>query len=174
MESNPQIHPLSLGNVNRVHNLIRILAKRLLKSHKSPMPDEEISKIVDYLTEKLYSHQYFIGRKEAKQDLGIETVVSADDQISDLMTQLYEEYKKEMQFEKPWNPQTELGANQSQNRVDYKIAVVESFQLSNFYQLSLEFKRAQTQGTQQTPTGPIQVPQEQIVWRPVEQGWKEV
>lgn len=172
IESNPQIHPLALGNVNRVHNLIRILAKRLLKSHKNPMPDKEIDKIVDYLTEKLYSHQYFIGRKEAKQDLGINTVVNADKQLSNLMTQLYEEYKKEMQFDKPWNPQIEIGANQSQNKVDYKIAFVESSLISNFYQLSLEFKRSQTQRAQQTPSGPIQVPQEQIVWRPIEQGWK--
>jgi len=37
VESSPQIHPLSLGNVNRTHNLIRRLAERLLKSHKSPI-----------------------------------------------------------------------------------------------------------------------------------------
>src|SRR3989339_1785641 len=71
VESNPQIHPLSLGNINRTHNLIRILAKRLLKSHNTPMSDEVIGKIVDDLTEKLYSHQYYIGRKEAKNDLKI-------------------------------------------------------------------------------------------------------
>jgi hypothetical protein len=28
IESNPQIHPLALGNVNRTHNLIRVLARR--------------------------------------------------------------------------------------------------------------------------------------------------
>ena len=69
VESNPQIHPLALGNVNRTHNLIRQLAERLLKSHKEKLREEEIKKIVDYFTEKLYSHQYFIGRKEAKEDL---------------------------------------------------------------------------------------------------------
>src|SRR3989339_256953 len=47
MESNPQIHPLALGNVNRTHNLIRLLAKRLLKSHKEPMKEEQIEKIVE-------------------------------------------------------------------------------------------------------------------------------
>ena len=72
VDSNPSIHPLALGNVNRTHNLIRILAKRLLKSHKAPMKEDEIEKIVEFLTEKLYSHQYFIGRKEAKDDLGNE------------------------------------------------------------------------------------------------------
>ena len=48
VESNPQIHPLALGNVSRIHNLIRILAKQLLKSHKETMSEEELSKIVDY------------------------------------------------------------------------------------------------------------------------------
>ena len=52
VEANPQIHPLALGNVNRTHNLIRMLAKRLLKSHKTPMKEDEIDKIVDYFTEK--------------------------------------------------------------------------------------------------------------------------
>src|SRR3989344_2354078 len=50
VESNPQIHPLALGNVNRIHNLIRVLAKRLLKSHKSPMKEEEINRVVDDFT----------------------------------------------------------------------------------------------------------------------------
>jgi len=172
VESNPQVHPLALGNVNRVHNLIRILAKRLLKSHKNPLEDQEINKIVDYLTEKLYSHQYYIGRKEAKHDLGIQTVVEADKQLSGLMTQLFEEYKNQMQFDKIWNPQIEIGENQSQNKKDYKIAVVESPQFSNFYELSLDFKRAQIQKTQQTPVGQIQIPQEQIVWKMIAQGWK--
>ena len=42
IESNPQIHPLALGNVNRIHNLIRMLAMRLLKSRKSAMSEEDI------------------------------------------------------------------------------------------------------------------------------------
>src|SRR3990167_1168159 len=100
VESNPQIHPLALGNVNRIHNLIRILAKRLLKSHKWPMKEDETDKIVDYFTEKLYSHQYFVGRKEAKEDLGVKSVVFADQNLSNVMTELYEEYKKEMELGK--------------------------------------------------------------------------
>jgi len=118
VESNPQIHPLALGNVNRIHNLIRILAKRLLKSHKTPMKEEEIEKIVDYFTEKLYSHQYFIGRREAKEDLGLKTVVYADENLAKVMTELYEEYAKEMGLGKIWNPENELGINVSQTRKD--------------------------------------------------------
>lgn len=172
VESNPQIHPLALGNVNRIHNLIRILAKRLLKSHKAPMKDNDIEKIVDYFTEKLYSHQYFIGRKEAKEDLGLKTVTDANDTLSKAMTGLYEEYKKELDFSKTWNPENEIGINAMQNKKDYKIAYIESWQLSNYYDISVEYKKQQVNMVQQTPQGPIQIPQEQVGFKIIGQGWK--
>jgi len=176
VESNPHIHPLALGNVNRIHNLIRILAKRLLKSHKTPMKEDEVDKIVDYFTEKLYSHQYFIGRKEAKEDLGLKTVQYADNALSKVlsktMTDLCEEYNKDLDFGKMWNPENELGANAMQNRKDYKIAHIESRQLSNYYDISVEYKKQQVNIVQQTPQGPIQIPQEQVGWRVIAQGWK--
>ncbi|MBI2623492.1 MAG: hypothetical protein HYW65_02860 [Candidatus Liptonbacteria bacterium] len=172
VESNPQIHPLALGNVNRIHNLIRILAKRLLKSHKTPMKDDEVEKIVDYFTEKLYSHQYFIGRKEAKEDLGLKSVAYADNSLAKAMTELFEEYRKDMDLETLWNPENELGVNAMQNRKQYKIAFIESAQESRHFELSIEYRKQQVNMVQQTPQGPIQVPQEQVGWRIMEQGWR--
>ena len=172
VESNPQIHPLALGNVNRTHNLIRILAKRLLKSHKAPMKEEEIEKIVNYFTEKLYSHQYLIGRKEAKEDLGLNTVQYADSTLSKAMTDLYEEYKNEMNLGVLWNPENELGLNAMQNKKDYKIAFIESSQLSSYFELSVDYRKQQVNMVQQTPQGPIQIPQEQVGFRIVGQGWR--
>src|SRR3990167_4998897 len=172
IEASPQIHPLALGNINRIHNLIRILAKRLLKSHKSPMKEDDINKVVDYFTEKLYSHQYFIGRKEAKEDLGVKTVIFADMALSKAMTDLYEDYKKEMELEVLWNPENEIGQNAVQNRKNYKIAFIESTDISNCFEFFLELKKQQVNIVQQTPQGPIQIPQEQVGWRVVGQGWK--
>jgi len=171
VESNPQIHPLSLGNVNRTHNLIRRLAERLLKSQKNQLKEDEIVKIVDYFTEKLYSHQYFIGRKEAKEDLGVESVVDAPTDLAKTMTELYEEYVKEMELGKIWNPEMELG-NNFQIKKDYKIAYIESEKSANYFEISLDFKKGQVNITQQTPQGPIQVPQEQVMWKAIGQGWK--
>ncbi|MDP1845846.1 MAG: hypothetical protein Q8L09_03795 [Candidatus Moranbacteria bacterium] len=172
IDSNPSIHPLALGNVNRTHNLIKILAKRLLKSHKAPMKEDEIEKIIEFLTEKLYSHQYYIGRKEAKDDLGIKSVVFADKELSDLMSELYEEYKQEMKMTEIWNPETELGENQVMNKKVYKIAYVENAEISNYFEVNMEFKKVQQNVAQQTTIGPINIPQEQIVWRMIGQGWK--
>ncbi|MEK7124506.1 MAG: hypothetical protein AAB877_02380 [Patescibacteria group bacterium] len=165
VESNPQIHPLSLGNVNRIHNLIRQLAQRLLKSHKDKLSEEEIQKIVDYFTEKLYSHQYFIGRKEAKEELGVNTVVEAPENLAILMTELYEEYKNEMGLGiNYWNLESELGPTLAYNKKDYKIAYIESEKMANYFELSLEFKKGQVN----TPQGM----QDQVAFRSVAQGWK--
>ena len=173
VESNPQIHPLALGNINRTHNLIRMLAKRLLKSHNSPMEHDKIDKIVDDFTEKLYSHQYFIGRKEAKNDLGLKSVEFADEELSELMSKLYEEYKTEMGLNiTSWNPETELGANVMQNKITYKVAYIETTELSNYVELTIDYRKQQVNITQQTPQGPIQVPQEQVGFRLFGQGWK--
>ncbi len=172
VESNPQIHPLALGNVNRIHNLIRMLAKRLIKSHNVQLREDEIEKLVDYFTEKLYSHQYFIGRREAKEDLALRTVVDANDALSNAMTDLYEEYNKELDFGKIWNPENELGINAVQNRKDYKVAFIESSQRSNYYDISAEYRKQQMNVMQQTPQGPVQVTQEQVGFRIIAQGWK--
>jgi hypothetical protein len=172
VEANPQIHPLALGNINRTHNLIRILAKRLLKSHKTPMKEDEVTKIVDDFTEKLYSHQYFIGRKEAKEDLGLKQVVFADTVTSQAMADLFEEYKKQMELDILWSAENELGPNNMQAKKDYKIAVIESVTRENYYNLSLEFRKQQVNIMQQTPQGPMQIPQEQVGIRVVGQGWK--
>ena len=173
VESTPQIHPLALGNVNRTHNLIRLIAKRLLKSHKDKMRDDEIEKIVEYFTEKLYSHTYFVGRREAKEELGVKSVVEADKDLSKLMSDLHAEYVKEMGLGIGiWNPENELGLNVSQNKKDYKIAFVETADLSRYFQLTIDFRRQQVMTTQQTPHGPMQIPQDQVAFRVMEQGWR--
>ncbi len=173
VEANPQIHPLALGNINRTHNLIRILAKRLLKSHNKPMKEETIAQIVDDLTEKLYSHQYYIGRKEAKNDLNIETVEFADGELSNLLSELYEEYKKEMGLTiNTWNPEAELGENAVQNKRDYKIAYIEIETHPIYFGITVEYKKQQVNIMQQTPQGALQIPQDQVIWRILDQGWK--
>lgn len=173
VEANPEIHPLALGNVNRIHNLIRLIAKRLLKSHNKPMRDEEIEKVVEYFTEKLYSHQYFIGRGEAREELGVKSVIDASASLAKSMGDLYELYRKEMSLgEMVWNPEVELGVNTSQTKKTYSLACIESTKLTHHFEMTLDFKRQQVMMQQQTPAGPMQIPQEQVAFRILDQGWK--
>ena len=76
-----------------------------------------------------------------------------------------------MGLAKMWNPEMELG-NNFQVKKDFGIAYMESEKQSNYFELSLEFKKQQINIVQQTPQGPVQVPQEQVNWRSVGQGWK--
>lgn len=171
VESTPSIHPLALGNVNRTHNLIKLLAKRLLRSHVEQLKEVEVEGIIKFLTEELYSHQYYIGRKEAREELGIKTVIYADKELSDLMTEIYEEYAREMKMRDSWNPESEIDGK-LESRREYKIAFVENVENGNYFGINMEFKKAQQVIAQQTPQGMINVPQEQIVWRVLEQGWR--
>jgi hypothetical protein len=170
VEANPQIHPLALGNVNRTHNLIRLIAKRLLKSHKDPIKDDQIEKIVEFFTEKLYSHTYFIGRKEAKEELGVKSVIYADSELSQSMSDLYMDYFTEIGLgNNVWNPENEIGLNNTQAKKDYRVAFVESENMSKSYKLAIEFRRQQIM--LQQPNG-IQVPQDQVAMRVISQGWE--
>jgi len=169
VDADPEIHPLALGNVNRTHNLIRLIAKRLLKSHNKPLKEDEIEKVVEYFTEKLYSHQYFIGRREARDELGVKSVVDAPAPLAKAMNELYEAYRDEIGLGiGVWNPELELGANTSQTKKTYPVAIIESKKLANRFEVAIDFRRQQVMVQQ----GQMQVPQEQVAFRVVEQGWK--
>ncbi len=65
------VHPLALGNVQRVYMQIRRLARSLLALHlNEEAEDERIKSIVTALTERFYSHVHAISRREAQALLG--------------------------------------------------------------------------------------------------------
>lgn len=174
VDASPSIHPLALGNVNRTHNLIRLLAKRLLKSHKNKMREDEMEKVVEFFTEKLHAHTYFIGRREAKEDLGLSTVVEANADLARAMTGLYDIYAGEMGLGKTvWNPEIEIGPNAAQVKKTYTIACIETTGIANQFRFETELRRQQVMATHQTPQGPVQVQQEQVGFRVLKQGWVE-
>lgn len=63
-----QVHPLALGNVERVYLLIRQLGERLLEMHLEKTA--KIKAIVKAMTEEFYSHVHAISRKEAVDLVG--------------------------------------------------------------------------------------------------------
>lgn len=69
-ELNKEVPPTVVGSANRTHYLIRRLAKNLLQLPKTKLADKQIDEVVEYLTEKLYSHSHFINRNEAKNIIG--------------------------------------------------------------------------------------------------------
>ena len=63
------VHPLVLGNAYRTRAQIRMLAGSLLSKHMSDKG--AIAKVLDFLCTDSGSHDYTIGRREARDELGL-------------------------------------------------------------------------------------------------------
>jgi hypothetical protein len=65
-ELTQKVHPLALGNVQRVYMQIRRLARKLLALHlNEEVNEQKIEQIITALTEEFYSHVHSINRREA-------------------------------------------------------------------------------------------------------------
>lgn len=131
-----RVNPLALGAVYRAREQIGMLAKKLLKRHLND--ENRIEKIVNSLTRQLLSHDYVIGRSEAKE-LGL-PIEDPSEEMSGLMWQLYQDFAEELKLSHPWIPETELGTQQSVKKVNCR-AVIESREKKHGYCSSYEMKR---------------------------------
>lgn len=107
-----KVHPLSLGNVHRNYQLIRSIARKLLKLSSAERKESEVNAIVDALTKKLYAHNYMISRNEAKKDIGLK-VTNTTESLDRMIWQLYKYYEEELKLREPFSPQTQ--GHQSHN-----------------------------------------------------------
>lgn len=98
-----QIGPLTLGSVNRQHHHIKLVARKLLTSRREKLDEKKISTIIETLTEKIYSHGHAIGRREAK-DIGL-PVEYPDDDLENLMWNLYLKYENFLKLREPVYPE---------------------------------------------------------------------
>jgi Serine dehydrogenase proteinase len=96
-----RISPLALGAVYRAREQIGMLADKLLSLHMTD--DARRKRIAQALTRELLSHDYTLGRREAKI-LGLPIVDAGPDEAS-LMWEVYEWMAKEMQLSEPFLPQ---------------------------------------------------------------------
>lgn len=131
------VHPLALGSVSRTREQIGFLAKTLLASH---IRDEKrIEEIVETLIRGRFSHDYLIGRKEAKEVMGLPVVdVSAD--LDKLIIKLYQEYDAILQLSVPFHPEAILGENEVATSV-FNRAIIESDNLTHVFRTIKEIKR---------------------------------
>ena len=122
-----EVHPLALGNVERSHTMIRELSRKLLGLHMN-LDNEEgkkrVDSIVDILTEKLYSHQHLIPRREAKELIGLK-VRYAEGEGENTMMGLIECYTKELGIGSILNPLLMLG-DRTEIPLEMKIAKIET------------------------------------------------
>lgn len=150
------VRPLALGQVYRARTQIRMLSRKLLQTHMEA-DNPVIDTIVETLTEKLYSHDYLISRKEAKT-IGLK-VEDAALPVEAAVRGLYDEYEKDLELRQPYNPMAILAANAQVGgapapphpvRVQLDRALVESAGHSDVFRTELTLQ-PHPQGVQTIP-----------------------
>lgn len=102
-ELTKQVHPLALGNVQRVYMMIRRLARKLLSSHlREGSKGVNIETIIKALTEEFYSHTHSICREEAISLLG-DWVHPPKSEEEPAIRNLFENYAQELQLREKFN-----------------------------------------------------------------------
>ena len=136
-----QVTPLTLGGVYRTHSHIRLVARKLLTSHRVRLDEEKISGIVAALTEKIYSHGHGIARAEAA-DLGLRVAIR-DVELEDLMWQLYLGYEELLDLRTPFEPMALLAeAKTSELRLDgLRVAIMESLDRTDMVEISAALRQ---------------------------------
>jgi len=135
-----RVSPVVLGAVQRSREQIAFLASVLMKHHCDN--GEVIEKIIGVLTRERFSHDYIIGRQEAKS-LGL-NIAEADSGILDLVLSLFNEYKDMLELTSPLNKEALL-AGQPQGIFKFVRAIVESVDLSHIFSTSIQIDKVQIQ-----------------------------
>jgi len=102
-----KVHPLLLGDLYRAREQITRLASTLLRLHFD-INESKIREIVDTLATGLGSHDYLIGREEARALL--QQVAPDNPELEDLIWELYEDFATEMELGFPFDPNVEIQA----------------------------------------------------------------
>jgi len=106
------VHPLALGNIQRVYLQIRQLARNLLTLHMDGKNDgKKIDTIIEALTEKFYSHLHAITRSEAKALLG-DWVRPPNAEEAPLIWNLFDSYAQTLELRSRFNVPTFMGDQQ--------------------------------------------------------------
>ncbi len=101
------VHPLALGNVHRVHLQIKQLARNLLLLH--PVEGHDVERAIESLTSRFYSHLHMINREEAREILGNQQVVFADQKLAELLDDLLRSYEDDFELRRPFFLGARLG-----------------------------------------------------------------
>jgi|LDZT01.1.fsa_nt_gi hypothetical protein len=103
-----KLDPIALGRIYRSYLQIRHMASQLMTlSGYDNMENINKEDIIEKLTQKLYSHESIICRREAKE-YGLRVVKAEEEvagKVEDLLWELYAEFSRELQLDIPFNPQ---------------------------------------------------------------------
>lgn len=135
------VRPLALGSVYRAKEQIRMLSKKLLAFHIPQNEQSKIDGIVSALTRELYSHDYVIGRREAKEVLGL-NIVQAPEALEKTIMDLFGMYAADLELYTSYSPEVVLGT-QVTKVATFERAFIETTDSSYVFRTKREIKRIQ-------------------------------
>jgi len=126
------VHPLVLGHAYRARGQIRMLGEQLISNQIQDK--DKIENILKFLCSESGSHDYTINRKEAKERLGL-PIENPDDQLYNIIINIYNDISNELELNKPYNPNIILG---SEKETNYRFcrALIESIEGGHHYFVS--------------------------------------
>lgn len=156
-----RVNPLALGSVYRAKEQIRMLAGKLLSFHMAPAEQAKIDSIVAALTRELFSHDYVIGWREAKEVLRLK-VCECEEDLEKLIMELFQSYSIDMQLSTGYNVEVELGT-QKEKTVTFDRAVIESADGAFVFRTKRKLERQRITREQ--------IPLDWTQERVIEEGW---
>ena len=134
------VNPSMLGQLERLHSHIRLVATKLLSLHTPPYPQQEMAKTTEILAEKSYLHGHGIERGEAKS-IGLD-VKALDGRVCDLSWDLYREYEALLKLDRSHDLRSLIPDKQeSYSEPAFSVAVIESAKSCHACRGTLELKR---------------------------------
>ena len=161
------VRPLALGSVHRARTQIKMLSRKLLASRSTGMAARDIKRIVDVLTKELFSHDYTIGRREARDEMRLH-ISYPESELEALIMQLYREYEADLSLLSPYQPETVLKGKGS-GTFTFERGYMETIDTTFGFVTERELKRVQV-----TAPGPggVQIPTVAFSERTLSEGWR--
>ncbi|MEM0134817.1 MAG: hypothetical protein QXU18_06255 [Thermoplasmatales archaeon] len=157
-----KVHPLALGAVQRSREQIGFLASNLLKYHIED--NKKVEEIVKILTRERFSHDYIIGRREAKEILGLNIIEPEKELLRDII-ELFTAYSRILELNVPYLPEMYLSDSEF-GIFDFNRALLESFNFTHVFRTKKEIRKVQVPPQPGTPIPTIGY-QERIL----QEGW---
>lgn len=129
------VHPLVLGSVYRSREQIGFLAQMLLERHVEEK--DRIKAIIEIITRGRFSHDYLIGRKEAREILKL-PVAEIDQRLDTSIVKLYNQYDHLLQLSVPYHPEQVLKGSSTAQTGTLDRAIVETIGLTHVYRSNRE------------------------------------
>lgn len=139
-----KVHPLALGAVHRTTKQNEFLAEYLLSQHIEDK--DQKTHIIKILTKERFSHNYLIGRNEAKNVLGLK-ITEPNDSLENLIMALYKEYSVLLKLNEEFSEEIFLG-QENKKEGTFDIAIIQSENLTNIFRIKSIIERKTIQHPQ--------------------------